>query len=183
VLAIADTLRPSAEAAIAKLRQLGIRRLVMLTGDSRRVAHAIANRLGMEAEAELLPEDKLNVVRSLQGQHGCVAMIGDGINDAPALAAANLGISLGGAGTDVALETADVVLMADDLQNLPFAIALARQTKRVIRQNLWFAFGMMILLVAATFAFSIRLPIAVVGHEGSTVLVILNGLRLLRYRP
>ncbi|MEI6084726.1 MAG: heavy metal translocating P-type ATPase [Verrucomicrobiota bacterium] len=183
VLAIADTLRPSAEAAIAQLRKLGIRRLVMLTGDSRRVACAIANRLGMEAEAELLPEDKLNVIRSLQGQHGSVAMIGDGINDAPALAAATLGISLGGAGTDVALETADVVLMADDLQNLPFAIALARQTKRVIRQNLVFAFVMMIALVAATFVVNIRLPIAVVGHEGSTVLVILNGLRLLRYRP
>ncbi|MCG3146940.1 MAG: putative cadmium-transporting ATPase [Verrucomicrobiae bacterium] len=182
VLAIADTLRPSAEAAIAHLRKLGIRRLVMLTGDSRRVACAIANRLGMEAEAELLPEDKLNVIRSLQGQHGSVAMIGDGINDAPALAAANLGISLGGAGTDVALETADVVLMADDLQNLPFAVALARQTKRVIRQNLVFAFAMMLGLVAATFVADIRLPVAVVGHEGSTVLVILNGLRLLRFR-
>jgi Cd2+/Zn2+-exporting ATPase len=182
VLAIADTLRPSAESAIARLRELGVRRLVMLTGDSRRVAHAIANRLGMEAESELLPEDKLNVIRRLQGQHGCVAMIGDGINDAPALAAADLGISLGGAGTDVALETADVVLMADDLQNLPFAVALARQTKRVIRQNLLFAFAMMIALVVATFVASIRLPLAVVGHEGSTVLVILNGLRLLRYR-
>ena len=182
VLAIADTLRPGAALAIQRLRDLGLRRLVMLTGDSKRVAQAIARGLGMDFEAELLPEDKLKVIRRLQEETGAVAMIGDGINDAPALAAANLGISLGGAGTDVALETADVVLMADDLQNLPFAIALARQTKRVIKQNLTFAFGMMALLVAATFLASIRLPLAVVGHEGSTVLVILNGLRLLKFR-
>jgi Cd2+/Zn2+-exporting ATPase len=184
LLAVADTLRPCAEEAVGRLRALGVERLVMLTGDNRAVAAAIAGGLGLEYEAELMPEDKLRAVRALRERHGTVAMVGDGINDAPALAAATLGISLGGGGTDVALETADVVLMAGDLRHLPYAIALARQSGRVIRQNLAFAFGMMAALLALTYFGTLRLPLAVVGHEGSTVLVILNGLRLLAFpRP
>ncbi|MBI3731940.1 MAG: cadmium-translocating P-type ATPase [Chloroflexi bacterium] len=184
LLVMADTLRPSASEAIHALRASGLEHLVMLTGDRRRVAQTIAGRLGIEFEAELLPEDKLTVIHRLRERHGVVAMVGDGINDAPSLASADLGISLGGAGTDIALETADVVLMADDLRHLPYALGLARAAKRIIRQNLVFAFGMMAVLLAVTFFGSLRLPLAVVGHEGSTVLVILNGLRLLLFpRP
>lgn len=181
-LVLVDTLRDSARQAIESLRALGLKSLIMLTGDGKRVAEAIAGHLEMEFEAELLPEDKLRVIHRMRERYGSVAMVGDGINDAPSLAAANLGISLGGAGTDVALETADVVLMGGDLNRLAFAIHLARSARAVIRQNLFFAFGMMAILLAVTFFGSLRLPWAVVGHEGSTVLVILNGLRLLTRR-
>jgi Cd2+/Zn2+-exporting ATPase len=182
LLAVADTLRAGTDEAVRRLRALGIEHLVILTGDNRVVAQAIAQRLGMDFEAELLPEDKLRAIRRLADRYGVVAMVGDGINDSPSLAAASLGVSLGSAGTDVALETADVVLMADDLRQLPCAIALARQAIRVIRQNLIFAFTVMALLLLAAFFGSLRLPFAVVGHEGSTALVILNGLRLLAVR-
>ncbi len=182
LLAIADTLRPEAAQAIRQLQGLGIRSLVMLTGDHRDVAAAIAGELGIDYEAELMPEQKLRVIERLQGRFGTIAMAGDGINDTPALAAADLGISMGISGTDVALETADLVLMADDLRHIPYAIALARKTQRIIRQNLVFAFGVMIVLLAAAFIGHLPLPLAVIGHEGSTVLVILNGLRLLGFR-
>jgi Cd2+/Zn2+-exporting ATPase len=182
VLAVADTLRPGAEAAVTRLRELGIERQVILTGDNPVVAAAIAGRLGLDFEAELLPAHKLAAVHALRARYETVAMIGDGINDAPSLAAASLGVSLGGSGTDVALETADVVLMGDDLRRLPYAVALARQARRVIRQNLLFAFAVMAALMVGTFAFGLRLPLAVVGHEGSTALVICNGLRLLGFR-
>lgn len=182
VVAAADTLRSSAAEAIQDLRAQGIEHLVMLTGDNAAVARAVAGRLGIAYQADLLPGDKLRIVRQLVEKHGGVAMVGDGINDAPSLAAATLGVSLGGSSTDVALETADLVLMGNDLRRLPDAIALARQTNQVIRQNLIFAFSMMALLLLAAFGVSLRLPFAVVGHEGSTVLVILNGLRLLGFR-
>jgi Cd2+/Zn2+-exporting ATPase len=182
VLVLIDTLRESAAPAIEGLRRLGLKPLLMLTGDGRRVAEAIAGRLDMDFEAELLPEDKLRVIRGMREKYGSVAMVGDGINDAPSLAAANLGVSLGGTGTDVALETADIVLMGGDLNRLTFAVRLARSARVIIRQNLVFAFGMMAMLLAVTFFGSLRLPWAVVGHEGSTVLVILNGLRLLARR-
>jgi Cd2+/Zn2+-exporting ATPase len=184
LLAVADTLRPGTEEAVRRLRELGIEHLVILTGDNRVAARAIAERLGLECEAELLPEDKLAVIRRLRQRYGVVAMVGDGINDAPSLASADLGVALGGSGTDVALETADVVLMADDLRQLPAAIAQARRARRVIRQNLAFAFAGMAVLLAATFLASLPLPLAVAGHEGSTALVIVNGLRLLAFaRP
>lgn len=183
VLAIADALRPEAAEAIAKLRAAGIGHLTMLTGDRHKVAATIASQLGLNFRAELMPEQKLQCIKSLRDRYDVVAMVGDGINDAPALATASLGISLGNAGTDVALETADIVLMSDDLRRLSYAVSLARQTQRIIRQNLIFAFTTMSLLVAGTLFSHLRLPIAVLGHEGSTVLVILNGLRLLAYRP
>ena len=184
VLAIADTLRPSAPAAIQQLKVLGIEHIAMLTGDNKAVAAAISEKLGIGYEAELLPEDKLRAIQGLRERYGDVAMVGDGINDAPGLAAASMGISLGGTGTDVALETADVVLMADDLRHLPYAIGLARAARRIIVQNIVFAFAMMAMLLTAIFFGSLRLPFAVLGHEGSTVLVILNGLRLLAFpRP
>jgi Cd2+/Zn2+-exporting ATPase len=183
LIAAADTLRPTAADAVSQLRTLGIGKQLMLTGDNVTVARAIAGRLGLEYRAELLPADKLQIVEDLQQAGQAVAMVGDGINDAPSLAAAALGVSLGGASTDVALETADLVLMGGDLRRLPEAIGLARSMNQIIRQNLIFAFGMMATLLALTFLESLRLPFAVVGHEGSTVLVILNGLRLLGYRP
>jgi Cd2+/Zn2+-exporting ATPase len=181
LLAVADTIRPHTEEALQELHTLGIPHLFMLTGDNPAVARAIAGRLGMEFEAELLPEDKLRILQDLRARYGPVAMVGDGINDAPSLAVADLGISLAATGTDVALETASMVLMADDLRYLPYAISLARYANRIIRQNLLFAFGMMALLLSVTFFGTLRLPFAVLGHEGSTVLVILNGLRLLAF--
>jgi Cd2+/Zn2+-exporting ATPase len=184
LLAVADTLRPGTEEALTQLRGLGLERLVILTGDNPAVARAIAGGLGLDFEAGLLPQDKLQVIRALRRRYGVVAMVGDGINDAPSLAGADLGVSLSGTGTDVALETADVVLMADDLRQFPYAIRLARQARRIIRQNLVFAFAVMAALLVSTFAGTLRLPFAVVGHEGSTALVILNGLRLLAFpRP
>ena len=182
VVAVADTVRPRAAAAIAELKRLGIRRTVMLSGDNETVARAIAGPLRIdEIHADLLPEEKVTVIRELM-RGGKVAMVGDGVNDAPALATATLGIAMGGVGTDVALETADVVLMADDLTRLPYAVALSRRTRRTIIQNLSFAIGVVVVLVTAVLTVGIPLPLGVVGHEGSTVLVVLNGLRLLRSR-
>ncbi len=182
VLGVADTVRPGAGVVIDRLRGLGVLTVEMLTGDNPVVARAVALPLGVTYRAGLLPPDKVEAIRRLHAAHGAVAMVGDGINDAPSLAAADVGISLGGAGTDVALETADVVLMADDLAKLPYAIALARQAGAIIRQNLAFALAAMLLLIAATFTGWLRMPVAVIGHEGSTVLVIFNGLRLLAFR-
>jgi Zn2+/Cd2+-exporting ATPase len=183
VLAVADVLRPDAAEIVQNLKRIGVERVVMLTGDNERVAAAIAERAGVdEFHASLLPQDKVRILKLLRSKYGPTAMVGDGVNDAPALAAADLGIAMGGAGTDVALETADVVLMADDLSHLPYAIGLARQARRVVWQNLTFSLAVIVFLVAAAFGASLPLTLGVVGHEGSTVLVVLNGLRLLTYR-
>lgn len=183
IVAVADTVRPQAAAAIARLKEQGIKRIIMLTGDNERVAHAIAQQVGIEEyHANLMPEQKLEFIRGLQASGEKVAMVGDGVNDAPALATADIGIAMGGAGTDVALETADVVLMGDDLSRLPTAIGLSRRTRQTIIQNLTFALGVIAILVTSTLIVGIPLPLGVVGHEGSTVLVVLNGLRLLGYK-
>jgi len=183
LIAVADTVRPAARRVVEELRRQGITHLVMLTGDNARVANAVAAEIGIsEWRAGLLPEEKVAAVRELVATRGPVAMVGDGVNDAPALAAATVGVTMGGAGTDVALETADVVLMADDLTKLPRALELSRRCRRVILQNLGFA-GLVILgLVTSTLIGWMTLPVGVVGHEGSTLLVVVNGLRLLR-RP
>jgi Cd2+/Zn2+-exporting ATPase len=182
IVTAADTLRPTAAEAIQLLRALGVRAQMLLTGDNEAAARAIAAELGIDYAANLMPAEKLERIRDLQRRFGTVAMVGDGINDAPSLATADLGVSLGGASTDVALETADLIITGADLRRLPEAIGLARAMNRIIRQNLIFAFGVMATLLLATFLASLRLPIAVIGHEGSTVLVILNALRLLSYR-
>ncbi|HNB52159.1 MAG TPA: heavy metal translocating P-type ATPase [Anaerolineales bacterium] len=183
LIAIADTLRPNVPAIVKKLKSLGVVRVVMLTGDHERVAHAIAAQAGVDGyHAGLLPEDKLRIIREIEAQYGPVAMVGDGVNDAPALATASIGIAMGAAGTDVALETADVVLMSDDLSNIPYVIALSHATRKTLIQNLAFALGMIVVLIFAVLGFSLALPLSVIGHEGSTVLVSLNGLRLLGYR-
>lgn len=184
ILAVADTIRPQATEAVAALKRLGIQKVVMLTGDNHRAAELIGRQAGVdEVHADLLPADKVRQVKELTKQYGAVALIGDGVNDAPALAAATVGIAMGAAGTDVALETADVVLMSDDLSKLPYAIALGRQASRVVKQNLTFALGVIVVLILSTFLGVVGLPLGVVGHEGSTVIVVLNGLRLLGFRP
>lgn len=183
VLALADTIRPEALGIAANLRKLGVKKVVMLTGDQKAVAHAIAAEAGVdEVLAELLPEGKVAAIRDLKKQ-GRVMMIGDGVNDAPALATADLGVAMGAAGTDIAMETADVVLMGDKLENIPLLLAIARHSKRVLIQNLTFASAVIIVLLIAAFGINLPLPMGVVGHEGSTVLVCLNGLRLLIYQP
>jgi Zn2+/Cd2+-exporting ATPase len=181
VMAIADMVRPEAAQTIARLKQMGIREIVMLTGDNDRTARSIAHELGItQVYSELLPEDKVNVIRSLQRQYQGVAMVGDGINDAPALAQASVGIAMGTTGSDVALETADIILMADRLERLITAITLGRRSQRIVKQNIVFALSFIGLLLVANFASNITLPLGVIGHEGSTVLVTLSGLRLLR---
>ena len=183
LLGVADTLREDAVEMIKALKAAGIEHVVMLTGDNTKVAAKIAARAGVdEFHADLLPQDKVTVLKSLQKKYGPVAMVGDGVNDAPSLATADIGIAMGGAGTDVAIETADVVLMSDDLRKIPFSINLARQARKVVWQNLTFSMAVIVLLVAGAFGADLALPLGVVGHEGSTVLVVLNGLRLLGFR-
>jgi Zn2+/Cd2+-exporting ATPase len=183
VIGIADVLRPDAPAVVKRLKEVGVERVVMLTGDHEEVAAAIAAEAGVDAfHAGLLPEDKLRILKEEEAAYGPVAMVGDGVNDAPALAAATIGMAMGAAGTDVALETADVVLMADDLTRIPYAIGLSRQTRRTLMQNLAFALGGIVILVGAVLGFGLALPLSVIGHEGSTVIVSLNGLRLLGYK-
>jgi Zn2+/Cd2+-exporting ATPase len=180
IIAIADTVRPEAAAAVRRLKQIGIRRVVLLTGDNRHAAAAIGAALGVdEVRAELLPDEKVAAIKELQARYGPVAMVGDGVNDAPALATAALGVAMGAAGTDVALESADVLLMADDLSRLPNALDLAKRARRIVRQNLSFAFAVMTILMLLAIVGNIALPLGVVGHEGSTLLVVANGLRLL----
>ena len=181
-LAFTDTIRPDAAAMIERLRERGVERIVMLTGDNERVAQFIANELGIdEVYAELLPEEKVTHIERLQEQYRAVAMVGDGVNDAPALATADISIGMGGAGTDVALETADIVLMSDRLEKLPYAFALSRKTRQTLYVNFTIAFGAIAIMVIAILTAGIPLPVAVIGHEGSTVLVSLIGLRLLRF--
>lgn len=176
---MADTVRPEAREMIRQLHEIGVNKVVMLTGDQRLVAQAIAKEVGIdEFHAEMLPEDKLTIIRQLKTE-GHVMMIGDGVNDAPALATSDLSVAMGAAGTDVAMETADVVLMGDRLENIPLFLNHARRAKRVLIQNLSFATGIIVVLVIGALGFSLPLPIGVIGHEGSTVIVCLNGLRLL----
>ncbi|MDI1312064.1 heavy metal translocating P-type ATPase [Prosthecobacter sp.] len=182
VIALADEPRVLVKEVMQRLRAQGIDRLIMLTGDNASVAHRIAEQVGItEVRAELLPGDKLTLIRELQHGHGVIAMIGDGVNDAPALAAASVGVAMGAGGTAVALETADVVLMGDDLGKLPFAIGLSRASARIIRQNLVIALGVIGMLLIASGFGVIPLSVAVVLHEGSTLVVVLNALRLLAW--
>jgi Cd2+/Zn2+-exporting ATPase len=180
ILGLADTPRPEARQALAHLKRLGVKRVVMLTGDNRRAAQAVAEAVGVdEVHAELFPEDKLRLIRELEAKYGPVAMVGDGVNDAPALAAATIGVAMGGVGSDVAMETADLVLMADELQKISQAVELARRARAIMLQNLAFAGAVIITLAVLVLTGHMNLPLAVVGHEGSTILVAFNGLRLL----
>jgi Cd2+/Zn2+-exporting ATPase len=182
VFGIADPPRPRVRAALESLRKLGVAPIVMLTGDHRSVAESVGREVGVdEVRADLMPEGKVAAMDELRRAHGDVGMIGDGVNDAPALARATVGIAMGAAGTAVAHEAADVALMGDDIGQLAYAIGLARHARRIIAQNLAIAVGVIVLLIAGTLAGRLGIGPAVVFHEGSTIVVIVNALRLLRY--
>lgn len=183
VLGLADAPREGVKQTMDTLCGLGVQHLVMLTGDNRDVAERIAKETGLtDVRAELLPEDKLTAIKELGAKYGGVAMTGDGVNDAPALATATVGIAMGGAGTAVALETADVALMGDDINKLPFAVGLSRASAAIIKQNLWISLGVIALLLVTSVFGLVQLGAAVILHEGSTIVVVLNALRLLGYR-
>ncbi len=181
LIAVSDTLRDETKASLNELLHLGIKKTIMLTGDNERTAKSIAKEVHItDVKANLLPEDKLKVITELSKEH-TVAMLGDGVNDAPAMAKACVGIAMGGAGTDVALEAADCALMADDLSKLPFAIKLSRKARGIIKQNLFGALTVVALLLLATATGYAGIGLAVVIHEGSTLVVVLNALRLLKF--
>jgi Cd2+/Zn2+-exporting ATPase len=181
-LGVADTVREDAKESLAQLAKLGIKKTVMLSGDNLRVAKAISAQVGItEPRAPLLPEGKVAALKELS-KSGGVAMVGDGVNDAPALAAASVGIAMGGVGSDVAMETADIVLLRDDLKNLPFAVSLARKATQTIKQNLFVSLGVSVFLIIASVAGFAGISESVVLHEGSTLVVVINGLWLLRFK-
>jgi Cd2+/Zn2+-exporting ATPase len=181
LVALADEVRPGVAASLSELRAAGIEHLIMLTGDNRPTAEAVAASTGVdEVLAELLPEDKVTAIESLVAKYDRVAMIGDGVNDAPALARASVGIAMGAAGTDAAIETADIALMADDLSRLPWLIRHSRRVLSVVRQNIIFSLGVKLAFVALTFAGISSLWGAIAADMGASFLVIANGLRLLK---
>jgi Cd2+/Zn2+-exporting ATPase len=183
VIALADEPRPGARQSVASLERIGLGPLIMLTGDHHSVARAVAGAIGIsQVEAGLIPEDKVRAVQRLRQHYGVVAMVGDGINDAPAMAASNVGIAMGGAGSDVALETADVALMADDLLALPYAFSLGRRARGIVRQNLAIAVGVIGILIVGSVTGAVGVGLAIIAHESSTLLVVLNALRLLAFR-
>lgn len=182
IISIADTIRNDAKELVRELKRLGVKHIAMLTGDNQRAAKAVADQLGLDAYyAELLPQDKVEVLNSLGDKYGSVAMVGDGVNDAPALATADLGVAIGGAGTDVAMETADVVLMSADIHRLSYAVGLSRATVNNIRQNIIFALAVVAVLLAGVIFRTVNMSLGMLVHEGSVLLVILNAMRLLRY--
>lgn len=183
IITLMDVARADAKETIEKLKTEGISKIIMLTGDNQKVADAIGKEIGItEAWGNLLPAQKLDAIEKLKGTEKKIAMVGDGVNDAPAMAKSTVGIAMGAAGSDVALETADIALMADKLNNLPFAIALSKKAHRIIRQNLVISLGMVALLLPLTLLGIAHIGPAVVGHEGSTLLVVFNALRLLAFK-
>ena len=183
ILGVMDLPRPEAESVLRELKALGIKKMVMLTGDNQLVADAVARKIGItEARGGLLPEEKVAAIDELRQQENKLAMVGDGVNDAPAMAKSTVGIAMGAAGSDVALETADIALMADKIDNLPFAIGLSRKSKAVIRQNLVVSLGVVAILIPLTISGLANIGPAIIAHEGSTLLVVFNALRLLVYK-
>jgi Cd2+/Zn2+-exporting ATPase len=183
-MSFGDELKPGVAASVRHLKYEGIRWVTVLSGDHPDAVRAIAAEIGAdEVRAGLLPDEKVEAVRVMVRSSAGVAMVGDGVNDAPAMAAATIGIAMGAVGTDVAIETADVVLMSDDIEKVDYVIHLGKRTRRVVRQNVYFSIGWMLFLVLLAVTIGIPLPLAVVGHEGSTLLVAANGLRLLGSKP
>lgn len=183
IIALMDTPREEAKNTLEQLKKIGIKRMIMLTGDNQKVADAVAKEIGLtDAWGSLLPEEKVEAIKELRQKEDKVAMVGDGVNDAPAMANSTVGIAMGAAGSDVALETADIALMADKLETLPFAIGLSRKAKGIIKQNLWVSLGIVALLIPSTIFGLANIGIAVLIHEGSTLVVVFNALRLLAYK-
>ena len=183
LVAVADQVRTTSKEVIEKLHQLGIEKTVMLTGDNQRTAEAIGQEVGVtDIRADLLPEDKLNFIKELREQYSSVAMVGDGVNDAPALAASTVGVAMGGAGTDTALETADIALMSDDLSKLPFTIKLSRRALRTIKQNITFSLVVKAIALLLVIPGWLTLWIAIFADMGATLIVTLNSLRLLKVK-
>lgn len=183
LIALMDMPRKDASQVVEALKKLGIREMILISGDHQKVADAIGKQIGIEKNlGNLLPEDKVTALNKLQEGGRKVGMVGDGVNDAPAMATSSVGVAMGAAGSDVALETADIALMADDLKRLPGAVGLSRQTRKIIKQNLWISLGMIAFLVPVTMLGYANMAIAVLLHEGSTLVVVLNALRLLGYK-
>lgn len=183
IIAAMDTPRTEAKETLEKLKEIGIKRMIMLTGDNQKVADAVAKEIGItDAWGGLLPEEKVEAIQKLKENESKVAMVGDGVNDAPAMAHSTVGIAMGAASSAVALETADIALMGNSLETLPFAIGLSRKTRRIIKQNIWISLGVVALLIPATIMGLANMGVAVVIHEGSTLVVVFNALRLLGYK-
>ncbi|MCF8714252.1 heavy metal translocating P-type ATPase [Joostella atrarenae] len=183
LISVMDIPRETAKGTLEKLQEIGIKNMIMLTGDHQNVGDAIAKQIGLtEAKGGLLPEEKVKAIQELKKGNIKIAMVGDGVNDAPAMANSTVGIAMGAAGSDVALETADVALMSDKIEMLPFVIALSRESKRIIKQNLFISLGMVAILIPATLFSFANIGIAVAMHEGSTLVVVLNALRLLGFK-
>lgn len=183
IISLMDTPRKEAKNTLQKLKDIGIKKMIMLTGDNQKVADTVANEIGItDAWGSLLPEEKVNAIKKLRDKEAKVAMVGDGVNDAPAMANSTVGIAMGAAGSDVALETADIALMADKLEILPFAIGLSRKAKGIIKQNLWISLGIVALLIPLTVSGIATIGPAVLIHEGSTIVVVFNALRLLAFK-
>ena len=183
LLSVMDLPRKTAAATLKKLKEIGIKYMVMLTGDHQNVGDAIAKQIGLtEAKGNLLPEDKVDAIKILIKRYKKIAMVGDGVNDAPAMALSTVSVAMGAAGSDVALETADVALMSDKIENLPFVIGLSRASKHIIKQNIWISLGVVGLLIPVTILGLTNIGLAVAFHEGSTLVVVLNALRLLRFK-
>lgn len=183
LLSVMDVPREQAKSTLQKLKEIGIKKMIMLTGDHQNVGESIAKQIGLtEAKGNLLPEDKVTAIKNLKQRDSKIAMVGDGVNDAPAMANSTVGIAMGAAGSDVALETADVALMSDKIENLPFVIGLSRQSKSIIKQNLWMSLGIVTILIPLTISGIAKIGPAMLMHEGSTLLVVFNALRLLRFK-
>lgn len=183
LISVMDLPRKTAASTLKRLQEIGIKHMIMLTGDHQNVGNTIAKQIGLtEAKGNLLPEDKVFAIKELIKRDKKIAMVGDGVNDAPAMALSTVSIAMGAAGSDVALETADVALMSDKIENLPFVISLSRASKRIIKQNIFISLGVVVLLVPVTIFGLTNIGVAVAFHEGSTIVVVLNALRLLRYK-
>ena len=183
LISVMDVPRKTAVSTLKRLKDIGIKRMIMLTGDHQNVGDTIAKQIGLtEAKGNLLPEDKVAVIKKLLKEDKKIAMVGDGVNDAPAMALSTVSVAMGAAGSDVALETADVALMSDKIERLPFVIGLSRESKRIIKQNIFISLGVVALLVPVTILGLTNIGLAVLFHEGSTIVVVINALRLLRFK-